>query len=99
MVPKNCSLVFRFGSVFICANPWRKGFVEGIALVQRRSGRIAQRNELAWWIFRGRERCLRIGVDDRQHLTAANSPDRQALTLHGKDSIFFAEDCPRVTHI
>ena len=69
-------------------------------LVQGRvAGRIAQCNELSRRVIGRCQRSVWIRVDNRQHFTAANSPDRQALTLHGKHSVRFAKDSdPAVAH-
>src|ERR1035437_3055665 len=62
-------------------------------LVSRRSGRIAQGNELSRRIFGRRERRVRVGIYDRQHLAAANSPNGQSLALHRDHPILFVKDC------
>ena len=61
--------------------------------------RITQRNQLPRRIFCGRQRSTRVRVDDRQHFSAAHSPNRQALTLNGDHSVFFVEDSHSITHV
>ena len=68
-------------------------------LVQGRSRRISQRNQLSRRIVARSERSIWVGVDNPQHFAAANSADGKALTLHSDDSIFFTENCrPGVPH-
>ena len=40
----------------------------------------------------GLVKSLRLGVEDRQHSAAESSPDEQAVTFDGDNSVFLVED-------
>ena len=61
---------------------------------------IAQRNQLARRIFRRREWCVWVGVDDREDFPTAFPANSQALTLNRHNPVFFVKDLPlRRLHI
>jgi hypothetical protein len=39
-----------------------------------------------------RKRSLRLGVDDREYLSAKNSSDEEAVTLNGHDPVLLVEN-------
>ncbi len=67
-------------------------------LIRKRSRRVGQSNQLS-----GRKVCCRkrdsgLGVDNRQHLSALNPADDQALALHRNHSVFLLKNRRSLPH-
>lgn len=70
----------------------RKILQAGKPLVHGLLGGIAQRNQFPGRILGRRQGRVRIRVDDRQHFSAANPSNGQALTFYRDHSVFFVEE-------
>jgi hypothetical protein len=67
-------------------------FAREKTLVERRSGRVRQSDELAYGIFFLGEWGGRLRINDGEHIAAAHSAQQQTVGLDTDDSIFFVED-------